>query len=157
MNDVIRAAEAWSNNWLWSLPLIASTVLVHGAGLVLIQKYIVLRLPVRDHQSIVAFASVAVASAILLTVLLGVEAGAWAAAYLAVGARPDFASAMLYSLSAMTSYGHANVYLAEHWQLMGALEALNGVMLFGLTTAFLVSLLQSNWPAQLRTHPRGRY
>ena len=57
----------------------------------------------------------------------------------------------------MTSYGHANVYLAEHWQLMGALEALNGVMLFGLTTAFLVSLLQSNWPAQLRTHPRGRY
>jgi hypothetical protein len=155
MNDVIEAAEAWSNDWLWSLPLIALTVLGHGAGLVVIQKYIVLRLPVRHHQSIVAFASVAGASAILLTILLGVEAGAWAAAYLAVGARPDFASAMLYSLSAMTSYGHANVYLAEHWQLMGALEALNGVMLFGLTTAFLVSLLQSNWPAQLRTRPRG--
>ena len=157
MNDMIEAAEAWSNNWVWGLPLIASTVLAHGVGLVLIQKYIVLRLPVGDHQSIVAFASVTVASVILLTVLLGVEAGAWAAAYLAVDARPDFASAMLYSLSAMTSYGHANVYLAEHWQLMGALEALNGVMLFGLTTAFLVSLLQSNWPAQLRTHPRGRY
>ena len=157
MNDMIEAAEAWSNNWVWGLPLIASTVLAHGVGLVLIQKYIVLRLPVGDHQSIVAFASVTVVSAILLTVLLGLESGAWAAAYLAVDARPDFASAMLYSLSAMTSYGHANVYLAEHWQLMGALEALNGVMLFGLTTAFLVSLLQSNWPAQLRTHPRGRY
>jgi hypothetical protein len=157
MNDVVEAAEAWSNNWAWSLPLIASTVLGHVAGLVLIQKYIVLRLPGRfgDHPSIVVFASVAVASAILLTVLLGVEAGAWAAAYHAVGARPDFASAMLYSLSAMTSYGHANVYLAEHWQLMGALEALNGMMLFGLTTAFLASVLQSNWPAQLRTHPRG--
>ena len=157
MNDMIEAAEAWSNNWVWGLPLIASTVLAHGVGLVLIQKYIVLRLPVGDHQSIVAFASVTVVSTIILKVLLGVEAGAWAAVYLAVGARPDFASAMLYSLSAMTSYGHANVYLAEHWQLMGALEALNGVMLFGLTTAFLVSLLQSNWPAQLRTHPRGRY
>jgi hypothetical protein len=155
MNDVAEAAEAWSNNWLWSLPLIASTVLGHGAGLVLIQKYIVLRLSGRDHQSVVAFASVAVASAILLTVLLGVEAGAWAAAYLAVGARPDFASAMLYSLSAMTSYGHANVYLAEHWQLMGALEALNGMMLFGLTTAFLASVLQSSWPAQLRAQRRG--
>ena len=86
MNDVIKAAEAWSNNWAWSLPLIASTVLVHAIGLVLIQKYIVLRLPVRGHQSIVAFASVAVASAVLLTVLLEVEAGAWAAAYLAVRA-----------------------------------------------------------------------
>jgi hypothetical protein len=130
-------------------------VLGHGTGLVLIQKYIVLRLPVGDHRSIVAFASVTVASVILLTVLLGVEAGAWAATYLAVGARDDFASAMLYSLSAMTSYGHANVFLAEHWQLMGALEALNGMMLFGLTTAFLASVLQSNWPAQLRTHRRG--
>jgi hypothetical protein len=155
MNDVIEAAEAWSNNWAWSLPLIGLTVLAHGVGLVLIQKYIILRLPVRGHQSIVTFVSVAVASAILLTVLLGVEAGAWAAVYLAVGARPDFASAMLYSLSAMTSYGHANVYLAEHWQLMGALEALNGMILFGLTTAFLASVLQSNWPAQLRTQPRG--
>ena len=155
MNDVVKAAEAWSNNWAWSLPLIGLTVLAHGAGLVLIQKYIILRLPLRGYHSIGTFVSVAVASAILLTVLLGVEAGVWAAVYLAVGARPDFASAMLYSLSAMTSYGHANVYLAEHWQLMGALEALNGMMLFGLTTAFLVSVLQSNWPAQLRTHPRG--
>ena len=30
---------------------------------------------------------------------------------------------MLYSLSAMTSYGHANIFLAEDWQLMGAIEA----------------------------------
>jgi hypothetical protein len=151
MNDVIEAAEAWSNNWLWSLPLIASTVLAHGAGLVVIQKYVVLRLPVGRNQSIAAFATVLVGSVVLITVLLAAEAGAWAAAYLAVSARPDFSSAMLYSLSAMTSYGHANVYLAEHWQLMGALEALNGVMLFGLTTAFLVSVFQSNWPVQLRT------
>jgi hypothetical protein len=29
---------------------------------------------------------------------------------------------MLYSLSAMTSYGHANLFLEEDWKLMGALE-----------------------------------
>ena len=55
--------------------------------------------------------------------------------------------AMLYSLSAMTSYGHANLLLAQHWQLMGAIEALNGMMLFGLSTAFLF--------AMLREHCRG--
>jgi hypothetical protein len=31
---------------------------------------------------------------------------------------------------------------------MGALEALNGMMPFGLTTAFLFSVLLSNWPDQ---------
>ena len=44
---------------------------------------------------------------------------------------PDAKSAMLYSLNAMTTYGHESTQLAPHWQMMGALEALNGVMLFG--------------------------
>ncbi len=35
---------------------------------------------------------------------------------------PDTKSAMLYSLSAMTSYGHANLFLEEQWQMMGALS-----------------------------------
>jgi ion channel len=77
----------------------------------------------------------------------GIEAGAWAVAYVALGARPDFASAMLYSLSAMTTFGHAEIFLATHWRLMGALEALNGMMLFGLTTAFLFAVIQRHWPA----------
>ena len=29
---------------------------------------------------------------------------------------------MLYSLSAMTSYGHANIYLEDRWQLLGAMK-----------------------------------
>lgn len=33
---------------------------------------------------------------------------------------------------------------------MGALEALNGMMLFGLTTAFLFSVLQGAWSPQAR-------
>jgi hypothetical protein len=49
---------------------------------------------------------------------------------------------MLYSVSAMTSYGHSNLDLETRWQMMGALEALNGMLLFGLTTAFLFAIIQ---------------
>ena len=94
-----------------------------------------------------AFAVAVVAIVLLVTVLPALESGAWAFAYVALGASPDFRIAMLYSLSAMTSYGHADIVLEPHWQLMGALEALNGMILFGLTTAFLFSVLQSGWPA----------
>jgi hypothetical protein len=38
------------------------------------------------------------------------------------------------------------VVLEGRWQLMGALEALNGMLLFGLTTAFLYGILQRVWP-----------
>jgi hypothetical protein len=42
-----------------------------------------------------------------------IERGVWAAAYRFLGALLDNRSAMLYSLSAMTTYGHANLYLKD--------------------------------------------
>jgi hypothetical protein len=85
------------------------------------------------------------ATALALTLLHGAECAFWAAAYRLLGASTDNKSAMLYSLNALTSYGHEELYLAPHWKLMGALEALNGWILFGLTTAFLFTVIQRVW------------
>ena len=54
----------------------------------------------------------------------------------------------------MTSYGHVDLHLAPHWQLMGALEALNGMILLGLTTAFLYGTIQRVWPIEQRSFRR---
>jgi hypothetical protein len=62
-------------------------------------------------------------------------------AYLFLGALPNAHIAVLYSLNAMTAFGHIEAGLAEPWTLMGAFEALNGILLFGLTTAFMFALL----------------
>ena len=82
------------------------------------------------------------AATMVAIALHAVEAGIWAGVYQALGALPDSKSALLYSLSAMTTYGHEHFDLANHWQLMGALEALNGMILFGLTTAFLYGMIR---------------
>ena len=79
---------------------------------------------------------------------------AYRVAHRLLGALPDNKTAMLYSLSAMTSYGHANIALEPHWQMMGALEALNGMLLFGLTTAFLFAMITEVWPVGSRARPR---
>jgi len=47
---------------------------------------------------------------LLTTALHAVESAAWAGAYRVLGALPDSKLAMLYSLSAMTTYGHANFF-----------------------------------------------
>jgi hypothetical protein len=62
-----------------------------------------------------------------------------------LGALPAWAPAMLYSLEAITSFGHAQIYLADRWQLLGAIEGVNGLILFGLTTAFLFAAVQQIW------------
>jgi hypothetical protein len=154
----IRGGEvpAWNADWAWSLPLIVLNVVIHVLGLGLINERVVQVLSGamdRRHFTVV-FAVVMGATALLATILHGIEGTIWAAAYRMLGALPDNKSAMLYSLSAITSYGHANLFLEPHWQMMGALEALNGMLLFGLTTAFLFAMIQEVWPLGSRGRRR---
>lgn len=143
----------WSADWAWGLPLIVLTVLIHVSGLGLIAQRAVHgagRMMERRHPR-VAFVVVVGATTLLATCLHGLEAGIWALAYQFLGALPDFRTSMLYSLNAMTSYGHTNLELQDHWHLMGALEALNGWLLFGLTAAFLFAVIQKVWSLDSRS------
>jgi hypothetical protein len=84
-------------------------------------------------------------TALSAVILEGTEGLIWGFAYRVLGAMPDNKSAVLYSLNAMTSYGHDSLTLEPRWRLMGALEALNGAIIFGLTTAFLFTVMQRAW------------
>src|SRR5208337_4540848 len=147
----------WIADCAWSLPLIVLTVVIHVCGLALIGERVVrvLSESVDRGSFMPKFAVVMGATALLATLLHGFEGAIWAAAYRFLGALPDNRSAMLYSLSAMTTYGHASLFLKDRWQLMGALEALNGMLLFGLTTAFLFAMIQRVWPLGSRERHAG--
>ncbi len=135
----------WIGDWAWSLPLIALTVVIHVCGLALIGESVVAAISRMDrHKFILKFARIMGATALLATMLHGFEAFIWASAFRILGALPNNRTAMLYSLSAMTTYGHANLFLPDHWQMMGSLEALNGMLLFGLTTAFMFGMMQKS-------------
>ena len=145
-------ALAWWVDWAWGIPLILFTVVQHVCGLgVIYQQAIRLSRNREVHRRpLPRFLVWLAVAALMATVLHGIEASAWAAAYVWLGALPDGRIAMLYSLGAMTSYGHVGVFLPDGWQLLGALEALNGMMLFGLTTAFLFGIIQKIWPVSGR-------
>jgi hypothetical protein len=121
-------AGTWSGNWAWSLPLIVLTVLIHVFGLQFINDGVVHLLSgaLARRRFIPMFSAVMGVTTLLATILHGIEATIWAGAYRHLGALPDNKAGMLYSLSAMTSYGHANLFLETQWQMMGALESLKG-------------------------------
>jgi len=133
----------WGANWAYGLPLIVLTVLIHVSGLGLIRHRIVgpSSGPIFRRYPTTVFMVVMGATTLLATSLHALEAAIWAIAYRVLGALPDAKSAMLYSLNAMTSYGHTNLNLGDRWHLLGALEALNGWLLFGLSTAFLFAVM----------------
>jgi|SRR5215469_3936553 len=145
-------ALSWNGDWAWAVPLIVLNLVLHVVGLGLINTAMMRTLgPLRANRDFfVVFVLIMGAAALSATLLHSLEAVIWACAYQALGAIPDGREAILYSLNAITAFGHTSLSLEPHWQLMGALEALNGLLLFGLTTAFLYGHLQRVWPHDFR-------
>ncbi|MGA7734221.1 MAG: hypothetical protein WCB22_02000 [Pseudolabrys sp.] len=45
----------------------------------------------------------------------------------------------------MSTRGASGLTLPRSWQMMGALEAVDGMLLFGVSTAYLFSVMQVYW------------
>jgi hypothetical protein len=140
MNNV---PSNWGPDWLWGVPLIVCTVLFHVLGLGTVRRGFFRTIgndTVRRHQRSM-FVMIVGCVTLSAIVLHGIEAILWAWAYYLLKALPDIQNAVLYSLNAITSYGHTNLQLERRWELMGAMEALNGWLLFGLSAAFLFAVI----------------
>jgi hypothetical protein len=70
-----------------------------------------------------------------------IQIALWAGAYLACGEIATFERALYFSSQSYTSLGYGDVVLSERWRLLGPLEAINGLLLFGLSTAAMFAVL----------------
>lgn len=62
-----------------------------------------------------------------------------------LGALGSFTDALFFSLDSMSTRGASGLTLQRPWQMMGALEAVDGMLLFGVSTAYLFSVMQVYW------------
>jgi hypothetical protein len=147
-------------NWTWGLSLIALTVGFHVSGVVFM-ALVLHSIGVRvESQSLGLRRLFAILTGLigtvglLLAVLHGIEAGFWAAAYWWLDALASPEEAVLYSLDSITTRGASGLTLPQHWRIMGALEATDGMLLFGISTAFMFAVIQKYWPLfEMHGHP----
>jgi hypothetical protein len=144
---VVATAGTWTADWLWGLPIIAITLAVHFVAVVMLAtalSRVGLRIQRRPPNPSTLMAMVIVTACTLgwmLAVVHGFEASIWAIAYMRLGAATSFGDAMLYSLDSMTARGASGLQLERHWKMLGVLEAVNGLLLFGISTAFLATVI----------------
>ena len=139
-------------NWTWGLLLIALTIAMHVMGVILMALAgvsIRARVESRSHLALRHMAAIQIGviggAGLLLAALHGVEAALWAAAYWWLGALNSPTDAILYSVDSISTLGASGLTLERHWQLMGALEAMNGMLLFGISTAYIFTVMQAYW------------
>src|SRR5262249_45325066 len=70
------------------------------------------------------------------------EVGLWAVLFLFCGEFQDFGTAYYHSAVNYTTLGYGDIIMSPRWALLGPLEAANGMLLFGVTTALVFAIIQ---------------
>jgi hypothetical protein len=82
--------------------------------------------------------------ATVLMLMLGhiVEVFIWSAAYAATHAAPDGTDLVYFAFVNYTTLGYGDVVPVTKWRLLGPMTAMNGVLLFGWSTAVIFEVLR---------------
>ncbi len=119
--------------------VISLTVLIHTFGLIEITRamaFMTNKFRMHGHRSrVVAMLSVVFG----LFALLTVEVWFWAIVYRLIGAFPDFEHALYFSTVSFSTVGFGDIIPVYKWRLLGALEAINGFLMIGWSTAYLIA------------------
>ena len=146
-------------SWTLGLSLIVLTIAIHTTGVVMMAFGLETRIRVRvdkrkddPRRAIPIVIGHIGAVALILAALHGLEGVLWASAYWWLGALDSFTDASVYSLATMTTLDIPGLVLPPQWRMITALEAVNGVLLFGISTAFIFAVIQAYWLTLSRRH-----
>lgn len=125
--------------------MVTVTVLIHGAGLILLAR--LLRLELREegtghlHPASVRGLGILLFAILALIGLHGIEIWVYGLLYLAIGAIDALRDAIYFSTITYGAIGYSDDVMAEQWRLVSAIEGINGIIMIGWSTAFLIRVV----------------
>lgn len=101
------------------------------------------RFKVNQHGDITRLEHIAILSAIMLLMLLGnlVHMAIWGGLFMLLGEFGDFATALYHSGVNYAGLGYGDIVMSERRRLLGPLETANGILMFGISTAFMTAVV----------------
>jgi len=92
----------------------------------------------------------------VIIILHMLEIGIWAVFYYVRSLFGDFETSLYFSITSYTTIGFGDVVLPRAWRLLGGIEGVTGVLLCGLSTAFVFAIINAMFQmrVQRRTNPQ---
>ena len=129
-------------------------LLIHVAGLLFIAEWLL------QHRQHLERSRAGIHLSLLMFILFsGImllhvgETTIWATFYHRRELFPDFETSLYFSLVSYTTIGYGDVLLPQRWRLLGALEGVSGVLLCGISTAFIFAVMNAMFKARIRAGP----
>ena len=140
--------------------LVGAALLLGCVAFTALANAAILRVTLRAFHSGYAggyWHNVAILTAVTLIAAVGhlLQMALWAAAFLGCGEFRDFETAFYHSAVNYTTLGYGDIILSPRWRLLGPLEAMTGVLLFGLSAATVFAIMSRLIEQRLR-HGQSR-
>ncbi|WP_423395568.1 two pore domain potassium channel family protein [Burkholderia sp. LMG 21824] len=144
-------------SWTIGILLGMASILIHSAAMVCLAggarrvrrvldiQHNTVHVELRKLVVIVTFICIA------LGMLHTLEAALWAVVFVQLKALGSFSDALFFSLDAMATRGASGLSLTENWRMLGAIESSDGVLLFGMSTALVFAVVQTDFAAIANT------
>jgi hypothetical protein len=143
---------------IYALILIGISLVIHSSGLVAL-GFVLVNRRYATHRK-VGVLHILLVLMTIFTVLMMLhlsENCVWAAFYWQHGLFRDYETSLYFSLATYTTIGYGDELLPEKWRLLGSLQGIAGVLLCGLSTAFLFSIMSVLFQTQIRRLDRERH
>lgn len=139
---------------MWELliafAIVAVCVLVHIAGIVLLAQFLIARFPeVENITTVSRQGGLLIIIFAVLIVLHLLEIGTWATFYYFRNLFPDYETSFYFSLGTYSTIGYGDVVLPQRWRLLGGIEGISGVLLCGLSGAFIFAVVNVLFQARM--------
>lgn len=119
--------------------MISLTVIIHTFGLIgvtHVMSWVTDRIRLHGHRSrMLAMNTVVIGVFAVLTA----EVWLWAASFTLIGVVDDFETALYFSTITFSTVGYGDVVPHPEWRMLAALEGVNGFLLIGWSTAYLIA------------------
>ena len=122
--------------------MMAITTAIHASFMTAMMRLLEKRTRNQKDRAALTRLYVVVESILMIFVATLLEASAWAAAYLTLGAISGLEPALYFSVVTFTTVGYGDVVLTQEWRLLASFEAVNGIIMFGWSTALVIAVVQ---------------
>jgi hypothetical protein len=121
----------------------AATIVIHALGVTATVNF-VRRADQAGRLGVGLWIDVTIVAAVIFLALVAhlLEMGVWAVLFMLCGEFSTLAAAYDHSAVNYTTLGYGNVIMTPSWRFLGPLEAANGMLLFGVSTALVFAVIQ---------------
>jgi hypothetical protein len=125
--------------------LMALCVVIHATGVSCAVRWLRYRTTAMPRFWLGTWLFIRLAGWIVLLHLI--EITTWALLYARKAAMPDLQSALYFSAVTYTTTGYGDLVLPQEWRLVGAIEALTGILMCGWSTGFFFAVVSRMFQA----------